>query len=66
LGLRALVWSFGNVNALADTLVKATPLLLVALGFVSPSRVWNIGGEGQLVVDDCHVDWFPFRMRREL
>jgi simple sugar transport system permease protein len=44
--------AFGNVNALADTLVKATPLLLVALGICIAFRggVLNIGGEGQLVV----------------
>ncbi len=44
--------AFGNINALADTLVKATPLLLVALGICIAFRggVLNIGGEGQLVV----------------
>jgi general nucleoside transport system permease protein len=44
--------AFGSSNALADTLVKATPLLLVALGICIAFRggVINIGGEGQLVV----------------
>lgn len=44
--------AFGSSNALADTLVKATPLLLVALGICIAFRggVLNIGGEGQLVV----------------
>jgi general nucleoside transport system permease protein len=44
--------AFGSANALADTLVKATPLLLVALGICIAFRggVINIGGEGQLVV----------------
>jgi len=44
--------AFGSQNALADTLVKATPLLLVALGICIAFRggVINIGGEGQLVV----------------
>jgi simple sugar transport system permease protein len=44
--------AFGSPNALADTLVKATPLLLVALGICIAFRggVLNIGGEGQLVV----------------
>jgi simple sugar transport system permease protein len=43
--------AFGSQNALADTLVKATPLLLVALGICIAFRagVVNIGGEGQLV-----------------
>jgi general nucleoside transport system permease protein len=44
--------AFGSTNAIADTLVKATPLLLVALGICIAFRggVINIGGEGQLVV----------------
>jgi general nucleoside transport system permease protein len=44
--------AFGSTNALADTLVKATPLLLVALGICIAFRggVINIGGEGQLLV----------------
>lgn len=44
--------AFGSQNALADTLVKATPLLLVGLGICIAFRggVINIGGEGQLVV----------------
>src|SRR4030067_79084 len=44
--------AFGSTNALADSLVKATPLLLVGLGICIAFRggVINIGGEGQLVV----------------
>lgn len=44
--------AFGSTNALADTLVKATPLLLVGLGICIGFRggVINIGGEGQLVL----------------
>lgn len=43
--------AFGSQNALADTIVRATPLLLVALGICIAFRagVINIGGEGQLV-----------------
>lgn len=43
--------AFGSKNALADTIVRATPLLLVALGICIAFRagVINIGGEGQLV-----------------
>ena len=43
--------AFGSPNALADTLVKATPLLFVGLGICIAFRggVINIGGEGQLV-----------------
>ena len=46
------VGAFGSINALADTIVKATPLLFVGLGICISFRggVLNIGGEGQLVV----------------
>ena len=42
----------GSPNAIADTLVKATPLLLIGLGTCIAFRggVTNIGGEGQLIV----------------
>lgn len=49
---RALfIGAFGSTNALADTVVKATPLLFVGLGICIAFRggVLNIGGEGQLV-----------------
>lgn len=44
--------AFTNKNGLADTLVKATPLLLVGLGIVIAFRasVINIGAEGQFIV----------------
>jgi ABC-type uncharacterized transport system permease subunit len=44
--------AFGSVNAIAETAVKATPLLLVGLGICISFRanVINIGGEGQMVV----------------
>lgn len=44
--------AFGSRNAVAETLVKATPLLLVGLGICISFRgdVINIGGEGQMIV----------------
>jgi simple sugar transport system permease protein len=44
--------AFTNKNGLADTLVKAIPLLLVGLGVAIAFRggVINIGAEGQLIV----------------
>jgi simple sugar transport system permease protein len=41
--------SFGNVGVLSDTLVKATPLILVGLActVAFSMRLWNIGAEGQ-------------------
>lgn len=46
------IGAFTNKNGLADTLVKATPLLLVGLGIVIAFRanVINIGAEGQLIM----------------
>ena len=44
--------AFGSANSIAETLVKATPLLLVGLGICISFRgsVINIGGEGQMIV----------------
>lgn len=44
--------AFGSANSLADTIVKATPLLLIGLGICISFRgnVINIGGEGQMII----------------
>ena len=44
--------AFGSTNSLADTIVKATPLLLVGLGICISFRgnVINLGGEGQMII----------------
>jgi general nucleoside transport system permease protein len=44
--------AFGSTNSFAETLVKATPLLLVGIGICISFRgdVINIGGEGQMIV----------------
>ena len=44
--------AFGDVSGLTQTMVKATPLLLVGLGVCIAFRggVINIGGEGQIIV----------------
>jgi len=51
--------AFGSSNAFAETLVKATPLLLVALGICISFRgdVINIGGEGQMIVGALLATW---------
>jgi len=51
--------AFGSTNALAETLVKATPLLLVALGICISFRgdVINIGGEGQMIIGAILATW---------
>jgi simple sugar transport system permease protein len=57
----AALWdgAFGSTNAFAETLVKATPLLLVALGICISFRgdVINIGGEGQMIVGAILATW---------
>jgi len=47
-----IVGAFGNKNSLAETFLKATPLLLAGLGMCAAfkCRVWNIGAEGQLYI----------------
>jgi simple sugar transport system permease protein len=51
--------AFGSTNAIAETLVKATPLLLVGLGICIAYRgnVINIGGEGQMIVGAITATW---------
>jgi simple sugar transport system permease protein len=51
--------AFGTSNAFAETLVKATPLLLVALGICISFRgdVINIGGEGQMIIGAIFATW---------
>lgn len=51
----------GTQFGLTQTLVKATPLLLVGLGICIAFRanVINIGGEGQIIVGALMSTWFP-------
>jgi simple sugar transport system permease protein len=44
--------AFGSENAFAETLVKATPMLLVATGICVAFRggMINVGGEGQMIM----------------
>ncbi|WP_395024344.1 ABC transporter permease [Comamonas odontotermitis] len=52
-GLQAFFWEpVKSANALAELTIKATPLLLIALGLAVcfRSNVWNIGAEGQFVM----------------
>lgn len=55
----------GNVSGLTQTLVKATPLLLVGLGVCIAFRasVINIGGEGQIIAGALAGTWFPLTFR---
>ncbi|MCX7742702.1 MAG: ABC transporter permease [Tepidimonas sp.] len=52
-GLRVFFWEpVRDLRALSELLLKATPLLLIALGLAIGfrSNVWNIGAEGQFVL----------------
>lgn len=51
--------AFGSTNAIAETLVKATPYLMVGLGICISFRgnVVNIGGEGQMIVGAILATW---------
>jgi ABC-type uncharacterized transport system permease subunit len=51
----------GSRFGLTQTLVKATPLLLVGLGICIAFRanVINIGGEGQIIAGALMAAWFP-------
>jgi simple sugar transport system permease protein len=51
--------AFGTSNAFAETLVKATPLLLVGLGICISFRgdMINIGGEGQMIIGAILATW---------
>ncbi len=57
--------AFGSSSGLTQTLVKATPLLLVGLGVCIAFRasVINIGGEGQIIAGALMGTWFPLTFR---
>ncbi|OGO31485.1 MAG: hypothetical protein A2136_10220 [Chloroflexi bacterium RBG_16_54_11] len=44
--------SFGSINGISETFVKATPLIFLGLGITIAFRggMWNIGGDGQLLL----------------
>ncbi len=51
----------GSVSGITQSLVKATPLLLVGLGICIAFRanMINIGGEGQIILGAITATWFP-------
>jgi general nucleoside transport system permease protein len=59
-GLRVLfVGAFGSRWALADCLIKGTPLFLCSLGVAVAFRlqIWNIGAEGQFALGAIGATW---------
>ncbi len=63
-----LVGALGNVNALTETLVKATPLILTAAGLsiVFRANIWNIGAEGQLFMGGLAASWVALTFGAQL
>ena len=59
-----IVGAFGSKNGLADTFVKAVPLMLVALGIAIAFRggMINIGAEGQLIVGALFTTWLGLQI----
>lgn len=57
----ALLWEggFGHVWSLEDSLLKAVPIFLCALGvsFTFRMQVWNIGAEGQFALGAIGATW---------
>jgi len=56
---------FGSVSGITQSLVKATPLLLVGLGICIAFRasVINIGAEGQIIAGALMGTWFSLQFR---
>ena len=63
-----IVGAFGSKNGLADTLVKATPLLLVGLGIAIAFRggVINIGAEGQIIMGSLLTTWVGLQLGEQV
>ncbi len=57
--------AFGSTSGIAQSLVKATPLLLVGIGICIAFRasVINIGAEGQIIMGAVMVTWFSLQFR---
>ncbi len=56
---------FASTSGFTQSLVKATPLLLVGLGICIAFRasVINIGGEGQIIAGALMATWFSLQFR---
>ena len=51
--------AFGSTNRICETLVKAAPLMILALGIsiAFKSQIWNIGGDGQFTIGAIFSIW---------
>jgi simple sugar transport system permease protein len=57
--------ALGSTSSITQSLVKATPLLLVGMGICIAFRasVINIGGEGQIILGALTATWFSLQFR---
>ena len=57
----------GTEAGFAESIVQATPLMLMAIGLVIAFRckVWNIGAEGQQIFGAILVTWFVLPFLKE-
>jgi general nucleoside transport system permease protein len=59
----AAMWTgaFGSSYSLSEVVVKAIPLMLAGLGvgIASHAKLWNIGGDGQIVMGAFAASWLP-------
>jgi len=56
--------ALGTSTGFGETLVRTAPLLLAALAVVVPARagLFNIGGEGQVLLGAIGAGWMAFRL----
>ncbi|MCU0487984.1 MAG: ABC transporter permease [Anaerolineales bacterium] len=57
--------AFGSVDRFAETLVKATPLLIIAISVSISFRcqIWNIGAEGQIIAGAILSTWLALILK---
>ncbi|GIV81979.1 MAG: hypothetical protein KatS3mg051_1333 [Anaerolineae bacterium] len=57
--------AFGTTDRFTETLVKATPLLLVAVSvsICFRAQVWNIGAEGQMILGAIFSTWVALNVK---
>src|SRR5512136_3024549 len=60
--------AFGSVDRFAETLVKSTPLLLIAIAVSISFRcqIWNIGAEGQVILGAIVSTWVALTLAQGL
>jgi general nucleoside transport system permease protein len=54
-----VIGAFGSKRAITETILQATPLLIIAIGLVLAfrSKMWNIGAEGQYMIGALCGTW---------